>query len=108
MLTFLLARLGLRESSLLINSVGCGKCRPTYVEVLREALQGVKSQLCADCQRRAETNPLRVLDCKVEADQAQIATLPRIVDYLCADCRKHFDGVRPGLPQRGRRFEFNP
>ncbi|PYV10970.1 MAG: histidine--tRNA ligase [Acidobacteria bacterium] len=108
MLTFLLARLGLREFSLLINSVGCGKCRPTYVEVLREALQGVKSQLCADCQRRAETNPLRVLDCKVEADQAQIARLPRIVDYLCADCRKHFDGVEAELAQRGVAYEINP
>ena len=108
MLTFLLARLGLREFSLLINSVGCGKCRPTYVEVLREALQGVKSQLCADCQRRAETNPLRVLDCKVEADQAQIARLPRIVDYLCADCRKHFDGVKAELAQRGVAYEINP
>src|SRR5487761_1006911 len=72
MLMVFLGRVGLSDLSLLMNSVGCGLCRPEYLRVLRRALEAIKSQLCADCQRRAETNPLRVLDCKVPADQPLI------------------------------------
>jgi histidyl-tRNA synthetase len=108
MLVLLLERLGLKNFSLLVNSVGCPKCRPEYVKVLRQALERVKGQMCADCQRRADTNPLRVLDCKVEADQPIIEKLPHIVDHLCPECRQHFDRVTGELKQRGVAFTLAP
>jgi histidyl-tRNA synthetase len=108
MLTLFLVRVGIKEYGLLLNSVGCPKCRPGYVGQLRRALDEVKASLCEDCQRRAETNPLRVLDCKVEADQAVIAKLPHILDYLCAACRQHFDSVTAELRQRGITYQIAP
>lgn len=108
MLALLLERLGIRETSLLINSVGCSRCRTEYVKLLRRELEPVKAQMCEDCQRRAETNPLRVLDCKVEADQPIIAKLPSILDHLCPECRQHFDRVTGELRQRGIAHEITP
>jgi histidyl-tRNA synthetase len=88
-----------------INSVGDAKCRPAYVETLRTALRANAARLCADCQRRIETNPLRVLDCKVPEDQPIIDELPKIAEHLCAECRDHFAEVRRelrlvGIPHR--------
>jgi histidyl-tRNA synthetase len=103
-----LERAGLRGAKLLINSVGDHNCRPQYVEKLREELKGVASQMCGDCQRRAETNPLRVLDCKVEADQPIIEKLPSIIDYLCDPCRTHFEAVKRYLSDRGMEYEVRP
>jgi histidyl-tRNA synthetase len=89
---------------LVVNSVGDAGCRPAYVETLRAALRPVAAQMCGDCQRRTETNPLRVLDCKVPADQPLIDALPRISDHLCAPCRDHFAQVRAGLDLLGLRY----
>ena len=108
MLMLFLERVGIVQFALLLNSVGCAKCRPEYVKVLRRALEGVKANLCQDCQRRAETNPLRVLDCKVEADQPLIAKLPSILDHLCAECRQHFASVTAGLKARAIPYEITP
>jgi histidyl-tRNA synthetase len=88
---------GLTKADLILNSVGDAKCRPAYVETLRTALRAQAGKLCVDCQRRTETNPLRVLDCKVPEDQAIIETLPRISNHLCAECRDHFAEVRREL-----------
>ena len=104
----LLARAGLRGAKLLVNSVGDPMCRPQYVERLRQELKKVAPQMCGDCQRRADTNPLRVLDCKVEADQPIIDKLPSIIDYLCDDCRAHFDAVKQYLTDRGIEYEVHP
>ncbi len=108
MLVLLLERLELTEFRLLVNSVGCSKCRPEYLKVLRKALDEVKGRLCEDCQRRANSNPLRVLDCKVEADQPIIEELPKIIDHLCPECRQHFESVTLDLKQRGVAFEIVP
>jgi len=108
MVTEMLTRAGLSGFHLLINSVGCRNCRPQYVEKLRAALQPVASRLCTDCQRRAETNPLRVLDCKVPEDQPIIETLPTILDGLCDVCRPHFEQVKTYLTDRGIPFEVRP
>ena len=94
--------------TLLINSVGDRNCRPHYVERLRGALKPVSASLCGDCQRRADTNPLRVLDCKVEADQPIIAKLPSIVDHLCAECSAHFEAVKQYLSDLGIAYEVRP
>jgi histidyl-tRNA synthetase len=92
---------GLAQWELVVNSVGDANCRPAYVETLRTALRAHASRLCADCQRRIETNPLRVLDCKVPEDQAVIEGLPRISEHLCPDCRDHFAEVRRELELLG-------
>jgi histidyl-tRNA synthetase len=99
---------GIREYQLLLNSVGCPKCRAEYLSVLREALQAVQAMMCADCQRRAGTNPLRVLDCKVEADQPIIEKLPKIIDHLDPECRQHFEGVRSELQARSLAYQITP
>jgi histidyl-tRNA synthetase len=104
----ILSRAGLSGFELLINSVGDHNCRPQYVEKLRAALQPVAASLCGDCQRRAVTNPLRVLDCKVEADQPIIDKLPSILDHLCPDCRGHFDFVKQYLDDRGLAYTVRP
>ena len=104
----LLRRVGLTEFQLYLNSVGDANCRPQYVALLREKLRAVAPQMCDDCQRRAETNPLRVLDCKVPADQPIIETLPSIQDHLCEPCRTHFDAVRAHLENRGIAYEVRP
>jgi histidyl-tRNA synthetase len=88
--------------------VGDSKCRPPYVEKLRDALRPVASQLCGDCQRRVETNPLRVLDCKVPEDQPIIETLPSILDNLCEVCAPHFALVQKYLQDRGICYEVKP
>jgi histidyl-tRNA synthetase len=99
---------GLAGFQLIVNSVGDHNCRPQYIERLREELKSVAHQMCGDCQRRAETNPLRVLDCKVEADQPIIEKLPSILDCLCDDCRAHFVAVRGYLDDRGIEYEVRP
>jgi histidyl-tRNA synthetase len=104
----LLARTGLRDAGLLLNSVGDHNCRPQYVERLRQDLQDVAPQMCGDCQRRAVTNPLRVLDCKVDADQPIIDKLPSILDYLCEPCRTHFEAVKQYLDDRGIAYQVRP
>ena len=108
MVVEILKGVGLTGFKLLINSVGDHNCRPQYVERLRQELKDGRRNMCGDCQRRAETNPLRVLDCKVEADQPIIDALPSILDYLCDPCRAHFDAVKQFLDDRGIEYEVRP
>jgi len=99
---------GLEDFHLLLNSVGDPNCRPAYMAALKERLKDAAPRMCGDCQRRADTNPLRVLDCKVSADQPVIEALPSILDYLCGECRAHFDRVCAYLTGRGVPFEVKP
>jgi len=89
----LLEKLDIPGTETLVNSVGCRACRPAYVQSLREAARQKMSALCPDCQRKVETNPLRVFDCKVEACRRAAETFPRILDYLCEECREHFKAL---------------
>jgi len=107
MLATLLDELGLGGWSLQLNSVGCAADRARYNKGLREALKPVIHQLCADCQSRAQTNPLRVLDCKVPEDQPIIAKLPRISQYLDDACRENFAAVRAMLDALGVPYSVN-
>ncbi len=104
----LFARLGLKAHRLLLNSVGCRNCRPQYVELLRRELEKAAPLLCADCQRRVATNPLRALDCKVEADQPILEKMPSILDHLCPPCLAHFESVQGYLRSRSIAFEIRP
>src|SRR5437868_2165911 len=101
MLATLLDRLGITGWNLELNSVGCPNDRAAFNEALRKALDPVKDKMCADCQRRAVTNPLRVFDCKVAEDQPIIETLPRISQFLDAGCRPHFAVVQAILTKLG-------
>src|SRR6266852_4905150 len=102
-------RVGLSGTELEINSIGhnAPDCRPAYVEKLKAALEKVKDKLGADSQRRIETDPLRVLDSKLEHEQPIIATLPRIADHLCAECAAHYAAVKRQLELRGVFFKEN-
>ncbi len=100
-------RCGLREAKLYVNSIGCSECRPKYVELLRQELQKVKDKLGPDSQRRIETNPLRVLDSKLEEEQPIIEKLPSILEHLCDACREHFAKVQQELKDRGLAYEIN-
>jgi len=104
----LLTRCGVEEPHLILNSVGCPKCRPAFIAKLRERLQEVKGSMCDDCQRRVDTNPLRVLDCKVPEDQPIIDSLPSILDNLGEECSTHFAQVRELLDVRGIAYEIRP
>lgn len=108
MVAALFDRLGIKGYRLLVNSVGDSECRPVYIAKLREALAGVKDQLSPDNQRRAETNPLRVLDSKEPQDEAIIAGLPSIHDSLNDACKAHFAAVCRYLDDRGIAYEVTP
>jgi histidyl-tRNA synthetase len=108
MVVEVLKRSGIEGFHLIINSVGDHKCRPAFMELLREKLKDVAPTMCTDCQRRAVTNPLRVLDCKVPEDQPIIDELPSILDHLCEECTAHFATVRAHLDARGIPYEVRP
>ncbi|MGB2899805.1 MAG: histidine--tRNA ligase [Candidatus Acidiferrum sp.] len=100
-------KLKLQGVQLSVNSIGCRECRPKYVELLRAELLKVKDKLGPDSQRRIETNPLRVLDSKVESEQGIIAKLPRIGDHLCKECAEHYAAVKRELDLRGVKYREN-
>jgi histidyl-tRNA synthetase len=93
----LITGLGIAQAELVVNSVGCPVCRPAFQQALLAALGDNLSKLCGDCQRRSVTNPLRIYDCKVPADQPIIDALPHSEDYLCESCATHFAGVKSHL-----------
>lgn len=108
MLASFLNELGIRDWKLTLNSVGSTSDRPRYIAALREALKEKAQTMCADCQRRAETNPLRVLDCKVPEDQPIIETLPKIAEYLDEESKAHFAAVCAALDACQVPYEVNP
>jgi histidyl-tRNA synthetase len=108
MLAAYLNELGITNWTLQLNSVGSSEDRAKYNSALREALAPIKEKLTPDNQRRAETNPLRVLDSKDESDQALIAALPKIADFLSPDSRAHFDAVLAALDACSVPYTLNP
>lgn len=99
--------LGFRDLVFQLNSTGCPKCRPRYVEALRAYYADRRRFVCEDCIRRLERSPLRVLDCKVEGCQPVIAGAPHFLDYLCDECAEHFATVREYLELVDRRYIVN-
>ena len=91
-----------------INSLGCKKCRPAYREALLEYLNSRREELCEDCQRRLERNPLRILDCKEEGCQLIASQAPKITDYLCEECKAHYESVKNYLTALGVEYRENP
>lgn len=101
-------RLGVKDLSLNINSIGCPVCRRRYNEALLEFLNGIKSDLCETCNDRLEHNPLRILDCKEERCQQRLTDAPEILDYLCDECQEHFDQLQENLDVLGIEYNINP
>jgi histidyl-tRNA synthetase len=108
MLIHFLKKVGLEKLELQINSLGCRDCRPRYREELKKFLTQKVFQLCEDCQRRLETNPLRIFDCKVETCQEAIVNAPKVNDFICLQCQKHFDDVKEYLEAAGLPYRLNP
>lgn len=104
----LMFSLGIKNLEVQINSIGCPKCKEEYKAYLKEYLADKLSYLCEDCQRRYETNVLRILDCKKESCRSVVENAPKIVDYLCPDCRSHFDEVKEGLDLLSLPYVLNP
>jgi histidyl-tRNA synthetase len=93
LLAALFAELGVEGARLHMNSMGDPACRPAYLDKLRGYLRGREGELCGDCLERLDLNPLRTFDCKVVSCRAVLDEAPRLVEHLCADCRRHFDAV---------------
>ena len=104
----LLNELGLNDLALKINSIGCPECRKKYNEVLKSYFKAHYDELCATCKNRLERNPLRILDCKSPICGAIAKDAPKLIDYLCDDCKTHFDKVKSGLDKIGISYEVDP
>lgn len=105
-----LDRVGVEGVEFNINSLGCQAldCRPKFKKNLQDFLRSRQEQVCPDCRRRLEINPLRVLDCKVDRCQDAVKDAPGILDFMCGDCREHFDVVLKAIEQAGVKFTVNP
>lgn len=108
MLCHFFAELGLTEPRLEINSLGCTACRPLYRTALKDFLRARIDQLCDDCKRRFETNPLRALDCKATGCKEATIGAPSVLDHLCAGCNDHFARTRGYLEAVGTAYTVNP
>lgn len=100
--------LGITGLKLNINSIGCKKCRAEYNRALKSYLESRLSEMCGQCNERFSTNPLRILDCKNEECKAVTASAPKITEYLCDECKEHFDGVKALLDSVGVEYLVNP
>ena len=108
MLSIFLSGLGIRGTSIEVNSLGCIECRPTYKEELKEFLNLKKESLCENCLGRTDKNPLRALDCKNPSCVEAVKEAPSIQGFLCDGCKGHFEGLKKGLDTFGVSFKINP
>lgn len=99
LITELIAKLGLSDAKLHINSIGCKNCRKTYNDALLAYLREHESELCPTCRERMQKNPLRVIDCKVDACKKIVEHAPRTIDYLDDECRTHFEELKALLDE---------
>jgi histidyl-tRNA synthetase len=104
----LFKKLGIKDLSVKINSIGCPKCRPAYHENLKSYLAKDLDSLCNTCKERFEKNPLRILDCKAEGCQPVIKNAPHMLDHLCEECSSHFEDVKRFLKAAGFDYNIDP
>ena len=108
MLKLLFERLGLKGLNFEVNSIGCEKCRPDYRKALIDFFSDRLDGFCPDCKRRYELNPLRILDCKVDTCVKLREGAPKVTDFLCSECRVHFDAFLSYLKLLNIPYEINP
>ena len=101
-------KMGLSHIALHINSIGCPKCRAAYNEILKDHFRPHMDTMCEDCKNRFERNPLRMIDCKVDAEKDIVKNAPRLIDHLCDECKAHFEGVKAGLEAIGIEYTIDP
>ena len=101
-------KMGLSHIALHINSIGCPKCRAAYNEILKDHFRPHMDTMCEDCKNRFERNPLRMIDCKVDAEKDIVKNAPRLIDHLCNECKAHFEGVKAGLEAIGIEYTIDP
>ena len=104
----ILKEFGIENANLIINTVGCPKCKPNYNKALREAIGNRKEELCETCKRRYETNILRILDCKNEKCKEIMKDIPKFYDYVCEECKEHFDKLCEELNKINQKFIIEP
>lgn len=104
----ILKEFGIENINLLINTVGCQNCKPIYNNALREAIGSRKEELCETCQRRYESNILRILDCKNEKCKEILKDIPKFYDYVCEECKEHFDKLCDELVRINQNFIVEP
>lgn len=107
LISTIIKKLGLKDAKLHINSIGCANCRKTYNEALLKYLSSHEDELCETCRERMNKNPLRILDCKVDADKDVIKNAPRTIEYLDDECREHFEELKSILTELGIPFEVD-
>lgn len=107
LITELIAKLGLKDAKLHINSIGCKNCRKTYNDALLAYLKEHEDGLCPTCRERMKKNPLRVIDCKVDACKAIVANAPRTIEYLDDECREHFEELKALLDEMGIEYTID-
>ena len=105
MCSLFVEKLGLKNTKLIINSIGCPNCRKLFNQALKEFAERNKDKLCEDCKTRTNKNPMRILDCKNANCQKILQNAPKLKDFLCNDCKNHFDMVKYGLEKIGVNFE---
>lgn len=103
-----LTSLGVKNLSLEVNSIGCPECRKNYHAALKKYFESNKSALCGTCQDRLDRNPMRILDCKCPTCKEIAKDAPVMLDYLCDDCKAHFEGVKKHLSAAGLDYTVNP
>ena len=101
-------RLGIKQLRLELNSIGCPTCRSEYHKALKEYFGAYKDELCETCNSRLEKNPMRILDCKSPVCSKIAEGAPKITDYLCDECREHFEQVKKYLDAAGVEYVVNP
>jgi histidyl-tRNA synthetase len=108
MASSLLSKLGIKDLDILVNSVGCRKCRPSYHKKLKQAAETHREHLCEDCQRKIDANPLRIFDCKKDECRNAASDFPEITEFLCPECENHFDQFCKLLDFYGIGFTVEP
>lgn len=101
-------RLGIKDLKLNLNSIGCPNCKKAYNEKLKEYFKQYEDELCDTCKTRLEKNPMRIIDCKSEICSRIAKDAPKIIDFLCDECREHFDKTRAYLDATGIKYTIDP
>lgn len=104
----LFGKLGVKDLMLHINSIGCPECRKEYNAALKEYLGGYLNEMCETCRARFDKNPMRIIDCKEPRCREIVKNAPRTIDFLCDNCRKHFEGVKSCLDAAGADYVIDP
>ena len=103
-----LKTIGIEKISLEINSIGCPECRKEYQKALKSYFTANIDDLCDTCKDRLNRNPMRILDCKSPVCSKLAKNAPKVIDFLCDDCKEHFEGVKSHLDSAGIKYTVNP